>query len=659
MKKLPVFALLIMLAGNVALAERTPTRAMPLADDGNARVIVKFKPGASLLRAHALGATSSRSAAASALDGRATVLGARLGLRLRAGPALTDRVQVVQADGVDARTLAARLARDADVEYAEVDRRARRLLVPNDPRFASVATGVGRGGPAVGQWYLRAPAGEVASSIDAVSAWDTTSGSASVVVAVLDTGVRFDHPDLAGKLLAGYDMVSDAAISNDGDGRDGDPSDPGDWVTAADITTPTFAGCDVSSSSWHGTQVSGIIGAATDNGVGMAGAGWNVRVLPVRVLGKCFGYTSDIVTAIRWAAGIAVPGLPANPNPARVINLSLGSSGACSTEERNAIKEANDAGAVVVVAAGNTAGLAANSPANCPGAIGVAALRHVGTKVGFSDVGPELSIAAPGGNCINIGLGEPCLYPILTTVDSGTTGPVSSTYTDSFDASVGTSFSSPLVAATAALMLSAQPALTAAGVRAALQGTARPFPSSGLPDDPTTGPIVSCHAPNGSEQLQCYCTATTCGAGMLDAGAAVRAATGFHIVIGVNPAAPIAGQAIALSGSGSTVAPGRSIAAWQWSLVDAGTTGSTLTGATTTPNATLQAPTAGTVVARLVITDDLGVAVAAQQSVTVTAAPVTPSTATDGGGGGAVSLGWLLALAMAAGVLAACKRQMA
>jgi serine protease len=371
--------------------------------------------------------------------------------------------------------------------------------------------------------------------------------------------------------------------------------------------------------------------------------------LPVRVLGKCFGYTSDIVTGIRWAAGVAVPGLPANPNPARVINLSLGSSGACSTEERNAIAEANAAGAVVVVAAGNSAGLAANSPANCPGAIGVAAVRHVGTKVGFSDVGPELSIAAPGGNCVN--LSGACLYPILTTVDSGTTTPVSSSYTDGLDASVGTSFSSPLVAAAAGLMLSAQPSLTPVGVRAALQATARPFPSSGLPDDPNSGPIVACHPPNGVEQLQCYCSKTTCGAGMLDAGAALRAAIGGRVVVTVSTAVPTAGAAVMLSGSDSTVAPGRSIAGWAWSLVDAGGTGSSFSGGTSAAAATLQPAAAGTVIVRLVVTDDLGVAVAAQQGITVVAALAPPPSSTGGGGGGALSWPWLLALLLAVAAL--------
>ena len=638
-------ALLLWLAGAPVAAQAVAPSA-----DGE-RVIVKFKRDAAIVREHAMARGNDRVATDATLESRAGALGARHGLRVRGTAALGERVQVVQAAGLTARALAARLAADPEVEYAEPDRRMVRRAVPNDPRFV---TG-GAGGPAVGQWYLRAPLGEAVAAIDAVSAWDTTLGAAAIVVAVLDTGVRFDHPDLAGKLLPGYDMVSDTAISNDGNGRDSDASDPGDWVTSVEKATPTFSRCDVTSSSWHGTQVAGIIGAATDNGVGMAGAGWNLRVLPVRVLGKCFGYTSDIVAGIRWAAGLSVPGLPLNPNPARVINLSLGGSGACSQSEREAIAEANAVGAVVVAAAGNTAGLAASSPADCPGAIGVAGLRHVGTKVGYSDVGPELSIAAPGGNCVN--LSGACLYPILTTVDSGSQGPVGPTYTDSSRISVGTSFSAPLVSATAGLMLSAQPALTAAGVRAGLQATARPFPQSGVADEAGTGPVLACHAPNGVEQLQCYCSSSTCGAGMLDAGAAVLAAAGGRARIDVSPAAPVAGGSIAFSGAGSLVAPGRTIAAWAWSLVDGGGAATAFSGSTQSASATLPTVAAGTVVVRLVITDDRGVAIATQTSVSVAAPPgstvVTPTAAAAGGGsgGGALSWGWLLALAAAAAAL--------
>ena len=384
----------------------------------------------------------------------------------------------------------------------------------------------------------------------------------------------------------------------------------------------------------------------------MAGAGWNVRVLPVRVLGKCFGYTSDIIDGMRWAAGLHVPGVPDNPNPARVINLSLGSSDPCSAATSDdAIAEINAAGAVVVAAAGNSEGLAAGSPANCPGVIGVAALRHVGSKVGFSDVGPEISIAAPGGNCVNSS--GACLYPILTTVDSGTQAPVSPTYTDSFNPSLGTSFSSPLVSATAALMLSVQPTLTPDARAHGDPGQCAAVPDKRLPPDPVTGALVACHAPNGVVQDQCYCTTTTCGAGMLDAGAAVRAALGASLLITASPTAPVAGQAIVLSSSGSTLAPGRSVASWQWSLVDPGGTGSVFDGSTTAASATLQTMTAGTATVQVLITDDQGTLMSVQKSIAVAAVPVpAPPATSGGGGGGALAWPWLLALLLAAAALA-------
>jgi serine protease len=633
-----------------AHAERTPARPLPLAESAsNARVIVKFRENASLVRAHALAAGGATAEVASAAAARASSLGARHGLLLRAGAAITERSQVVQADGIGSRELAARLALDPEVEYAEPDRRVRRVAVPTDPRFVAVA---GVEGPTVGQWYLRAPSGQVTSAIDAVLAWDSTMGDASVIVAVLDTGVRFDHPDLAGKLVAGYDMVSDANISNDGNGRDADASDPGDWLTQSEINAgipgdPTFwRGCEASDSSWHGTQVSGIVGATTNNGVGMAGTGWNVRVLPVRVLGKCFGYMSDIAAGIRWAAGVAVPGLPANLNPAKVINLSLGGGGTCDSAEASAIAAANAAGATVIVAAGNSAGRQASSPATCPGAIGVAGLRHVGSKVGFSDVGPELSIAAPGGNCVN--LSGACLYPILTTTNSGTQGPGTNTYSDSFNASVGTSFSAPLASGTAALLYSVRTAITPAQVRGALQASSRPFPTaSGVP---------TCQAPSGTDQLECACTSTTCGAGMLNAGAAVAAALGMSAAFTASPPSPQAGQTITVDSQSSTAATGRSIASRRWTLVDGGGAASGFAGATNGAIASLQTTGLGTVVVRLTVTDNVGAEISTQQSVVVSAAPAG-SSSSSGGGGGAMSWAWLLGLAGVAAALSATGRR--
>jgi serine protease len=160
--------------------------------------------------------------------------------------------------------------------------------------------------------------------------------------------------------------------------------------------------------------------------------------------------------------------------------------------------------------------------------IAVTGLRHAGTKVGFSSLGPEVGISAPGGNCVNTAANAPCLYPILTTTDAGTTVPAESTYTDSFNISVGTSFAAPLVSAVAALVLSVQPSLTADRVRLLLQATARPFLSLGSVASSATVP--QCTAPefnlrgNPIDQLECYCTIETCGAGMLDAGAALAAA---------------------------------------------------------------------------------------------------------------------------------------
>jgi serine protease len=502
---------------------------------GTARVIIKLKVDSPLLPKGAASGAAQKFPHAKAL-------GQRLGIAMNDGAAVSERTQVVFANGITSTELAQRLAREIDVEYAVPDERRRPLTAPNDPLYAA---GVPGNGPTVGQWYLRAPSGAVTSSIDIETAWSVTLGSPSAVVAVLDTGVRFDHPDLltvaaGGKLLPGYNMISNVLVANDGDGRDADASDPGDWITAAEAndTAGPFYKCtpldpstgmySAENSSWHGTQVSGIIAAITNNGIGMASVGPDLRVLPVRVLGKCGGFDSDIIAGMRWAAGLPVPGVPANPYPARVINMSLGGPGSCPADYVDTVSEILAAGVVIVVAAGNSAGHALSSPANCSGVIAVAALRHVGTKVGFSDLGLDVAISAPGGNCVNTTAGSACLYPILTTSDAGTTTPVGPIYTDSFNFSVGTSFAAPLVSGTAALILSVRPALTPQQVRLVMQATARPFPTTGGDNGDGT-PVPQCTVPqydgfgNPVDQLQCYCTTYTCGAGMLNAGAALSA----------------------------------------------------------------------------------------------------------------------------------------
>lgn len=511
---------------------------------GTARVIVKLRAGSPLSPKEMLSGAASK-------PRHAKALGQRLGIAMYDGAAVSERTQVIFANGITSAELAQRLVRESDVEYAVPDERRRPFTAPNDPLYAA---GVPGNGPAVGQWYLRAPNGAVTSSIDIETAWNITLGSPSAVVAVLDTGVRFDHPDLlavaaGGKLLPGYNMISNVLVANDRDGRDADATDPGDWVTAAEANDPSgfYYRCtplvpstgmySATNSSWHGTQVSGIIAAITNNGIGMAGVGPKLRVLPVRVLGKCGGFDSDIIAGMRWAAGLAVPGVPANQYPARVINLSLGGPGACSTGYADAVSEILAAGAVIVVSAGNSAGHALSSPANCGGVMSVAALRHVGTKVGFSDLGPDVTISAPGGNCVNVVAGSPCLYPILTTSDTGTTVPLAPTYTDSLTPSLGTSFAAPMVSGAAALILSVQPALTPLQVRQLLQATARPFPTTGGDNGDGT-PVPQCTAPQYDsfgkpiDQLQCYCNLATCGAGMLDAGAALTA-TQTHVPVPV------------------------------------------------------------------------------------------------------------------------------
>jgi serine protease len=379
-------------------------------------------------------------------------------------------------------------------------------------------------------------------------AWSITTGRPDIVVAVVDTGVRYEHPDLlpvslGGNLLPGYDMISQGEIANDGDGRDADASDPGDWVSQAELSSRGGAffrcGTGAEASSWHGTQVAGLVAALTDNGVGMAGTAPGVRVLPVRVLGKCGGYDSDIIAGMRWAAGLAVPGVPSNPYPARVINLSLGGDGTCSAAYQDAVNEVAALGTLIVAAAGNSSGHAVGVPADCRGVLAVGGLRHAGTKVGYSSLGSEVAISAPAGNCVNSGSGSLCVYPILTTSDSGSTGPTGPIYTDSYTTSLGTSFSAPLVSGVAALALSVNPGMTPPQVRELLQVTARPFPALGSVAASSTAP--QCTAPQYSlmgralDQAECYCTTATCGAGMLDAGAALTVAAAGAEATGSEP----------------------------------------------------------------------------------------------------------------------------
>jgi serine protease len=657
-RRLAAAAIPLLVTPWAALPGRADTPPVP-ALAPPARVIVVLKANGPLLREHAMSVRQSAQAVATAAQGRADSLAARAGVTLSAGLAISERAQVVTARGIDGAALARRLAADPEVESAVVDQRRRALLVPADPLFAA-GPASGRG-PEVGQWYLRAPRGEVQSAVNAQGAWDLATGHAGVVVAVLDTGVLADHLDLAGQVLPGYDMVSDPATANDGDGRDADASDPGDWITVAEngARGGDFYNCRDAGSSWHGTKVAGIIGAAANNGQGMAGTAFGVKILPVRVLGKCGGFDSDILAGMRWAAGLAVPGVPGNPNRAQVINLSLGGQGACASSGYPAvIAEVLAAGTSIVVAAGNSAGRDVELPANCPGVIAVAGLRHAGSKVGFSDLGTAIAISAPAGNCINIKDGEPCLYPILSSSNSGTQKPLAggSVWTDSFDYSVGTSFAAPIAAGTAALMLSARPRLEPAELRSLMQASARAFPTSGAGNDENGQPVPMCRAPDGTDQLQCYCSVGLCGAGMLDAAGAVAAAMAVPLArIDAGAAQVTVGDSLRLSAGASEAGAGRTLVAYAWSVAGSGAAAAGFAGPTDAAEAELWATAAGPVTLTLVVTDDSGLQASAQRQIDIVAAAEPP--AASGGGGGASSLLWVALLGLAVAALQHTRRR--
>ncbi len=630
-----------------------------------ARVIVKLR--ASVV---AQGAGQAQVAAVSSSEvrsyrDRVHTLGTRLGLPVEYQRTIGRGVHVAMARGVRSEQLAARLAAQPDVEYAVVDQlRQVSSTTPNDPLFPAGQTSPS---PPDGQWYLQSPTTQASSpstdlfvaAVNAVSAWDVLSrgirvdNSHPVVVAVVDTGVRLDHEDLAGKFLPGYNMISDATRAGNGTGRSADPSDLGDALSSGEISanSSVYSGCSVrATSTWHGTQVAGIIGAQTDNAMGVAGLAWGAKILPVRVMGKCGGYDSDIIAGMLWAVGQPVTGVPTNLNPAQVINLSLGASGACSAAYRDAVATVNGLGAVVVASAGNNDGQAVESPGNCPGVIAVAGLRHVGSKVGFSALGPEVAISAPGGNCVNTNTGSLCLYPIMTTSNSGATTPVlhadgGSIYTGGLsNASLGTSFSAPLVSATAALILAQRPTLQPAAVRQLLLSTARPFPASG-----GTSGIGQCQAPSSTlTQAECYCTTSTCGAGMLDAGLAMAAVMAKAVpVITVTPAQAVVGGAITLSGTASVASPAGTTVSYAWVLEDGGGIVSALTGDPSSSQVSATPSAAGTFKVRLTVQDDTGAATSnfTIQTIEVAAAPVPASS--GGGGGGALetdTLWWLLTL---------------
>jgi serine protease len=570
-----------------AYAEHNPVAHPPRSSTVNAErslaVIIKVRPAGNAGAMEKSTTAEDRVAALSKRTGLAMSLRREISASLIAG--------TIDARDLSQSQLLERLRADDGVEYAVVDRRRYpHATTPSDTLFAN-------------QWYLK---NTEVSAVNAIDAWDAERGSSGVVVAVLDTGVLYDHPDLgradrSGKLLPGFDFVTADHMANDGTSRDSDPSDPGDWVDTTDKANAIYARCDTTTSSWHGTRVAGVIGALTNNTTGVAGLTWNSYILPVRVLGKCGGLDSDILAGMRWAAGLHVPGATDNPTPARILNASFGDSGPCEPTYQEVIDELTARKALLVISAGNE-GTVVSSPANCAGVVAVAAIRHAGSKVGFSNLGPEVTLAAPGGNCVNIN-GGPCLFSLDTTSNSGTAAPAAHIFTDQINSNLGTSFSAPIVSGIAALMISRNANLSTNQLISRLREGARPFPTT-VADDPA---IQACHVPADDQDfqlVQCLCTTSTCGAGMANAAGSLTAADRPIAAVAL-PALVSPGQNVSLSASGSAGACGRTLASYQWTVVEPQVNPPAITGASSM-NATVIAPTSGSITLRVTVTDNLG-----------------------------------------------------
>lgn len=348
------------------------------------------------------------------------------------------------------------------------------VTAPNDPKFLNSE-----------QWNL---SNETPAGINAKAAWAMTPGSSRTVIAIIDGGI-IPHTDIsAARLLPGYDFITDATRAGDGNGRDADPTDPGDWSVAD--------GCP--KSSWHGIAVTGVIGATTDNNFGIAGINQAAKLLPVRVLGKCAKVSkNDTVEAIQWAGGLTVPGVPNNANPAKVLNLSLSFPAPCSSypDLQAAIKAVRDKGVVVVASAGNDDGVDTSqvSPASCAGVITVGSVTRSGGK-GSTTTGTRIDIAAPGA-----AQSSSSVDMVQTTTDSGTQTRVGDNKIGGY---WGTSFAAPHVTGIVSLMQGVRPRLRPAHVTDLIRKTARPFPN--IP---------------GSA-----CDPSICGVGLLDGAAVVAAA---------------------------------------------------------------------------------------------------------------------------------------
>lgn len=599
-----------------------PVTRMAAADERYQRLVVKFKSQ-----------TAARTDTDAARE-RVQTLNVPGGVQLLGRKAVTlaylksvsEQSHVVQVDQAlnraEAKALAQQLAQQADVEYAEVDERIYPHFVPNDTYYGTE------------QWAWQSTGSNLGAS-NAISAWNKTTAGAQqvtgsgVVVAVLDTGYR-PHADLSANLLStdGYDFISldtlpyaPFSTANDGNGREGDAQDPGNW------NTNTANGCDTGNSSWHGTRVAGIISAVGNNSTGMVGVAFGAKILPVRVLGVCGGYTSDIAAGMRWAAGLAVSGVPANGNPAKILNLSLGGDGTCSSTFQDAVDAVRAVGSLVVASTGNEGSTTSiTQPANCKGVMAVTAHRADGDSPNFANIGPGTTLSAPGVGIYNLS-------------NTGTTTPGSDSYfisssPSSAGSANGTSFAAPMVSGVAALLLQIKPGMTVDELTSRLVNSVRAFPGS------------------------TYCmNKTTCGAGMLDADVAtaqVLSDTSPITTARASSTDPVARKTtVTLTGTATAGATGGStISSVSWTQLSGPTV--TLSGANTA-TATFTTPATSDTTGmtfRFEATASNAQTSSSRVSITMVSAP-NPS---GGGGGGGGAWDWLdlaslLALAWAARLL--------
>ena len=387
---------------------------------------------------------------------------------------------------------------------------AERPAPPNDPFYGE-------------QWPLAA---EASNGIDLLETWRFGQGD-GIVVAVLDTGITA-HPEFNDRVLGGYDFISDATRAGDGDGRDANPRDEGDWVSEADLATQRYGTecSETSDSSWHGTHVAGTILAAANNGVGVVGIAPRAQLLPVRVIGHCGGSVTDLIDAMRWAGGLTVAGVPNNPTPARILNISLVVERPCSGAIQSAVDELTARGVIVVTAVGNENSDASRfAPANCIGTLTVGATTSTGDRASYSNYGAAVDLSAPGGNNTRSG-------GVLSTYDEGRTVPVGGAYARA----AGTSMATPHVSGVLAAILGAEPDLARADLFTLLFANLAPFPAG------TT----------------CAATPGLCGAGIIN-GARLYAAFTARIAPITTAVAPTE-LAIGASGTVAATVDGAAVA---------------------------------------------------------------------------------------------------